>query len=386
MDPAASDVRSEIKWTKLDDHTVTANGYVYSLDNTAVYAESEAVFKLSNPSAGIGTAGLLLRGSKGANLGMYGYLVNVNTNGNYIQIYYLNNSYNNDSTATITKYLGGIVLNNYGIDVVDTEFYAKIEGSTLYVNTLARHLAGEDNMVAIDLTNSGAYEVYEYGHTGILSWTTSTFDFQLKRYAGEAVDLNMADDIFGNLLNDATSVTRGTMDWTKVDDYTVNANGLNYALDTAAVYGDSAFTVKLSNSTGKIGTAGLLLRANVTEGKGINGYLFNINTNSNYIQIYHLSNNYNTDSSAGVHTYLGGVVLNNYSVTAEGTEFCARIEGDKLYVNTVEREQAGTKVLATIDLTKGGMFEVYESGYTGVLSWVNGVSFDLTLSSFEAIN
>ena len=34
--------------------------------------------------------------AKAANLGMYGYLVNVNTNGNYIQIYYLNNSYNNE--------------------------------------------------------------------------------------------------------------------------------------------------------------------------------------------------------------------------------------------------------------------------------------------------
>ena len=55
-----------------------------------------------------------------------------------------------------------------------------------------------------------------------------------------------------------------------------------------------------------------------------------------------------------------------------------------MYVNTVERQQAGTKALATVDITKGGTLELYESGYTGILSWVNGVSFDLTLSEFIA--
>jgi len=384
MDPNSSDVRSTIQWTKTDDYTVTATGYVYSLDNTAVYADSEAVFKMSNPSAGVGTAGLLLRGKKAANLGMYGYLVNVNTNGNYIQIYYLNNSYNNDSTTAITKYIGGIVLNNYGINAVDTEFYARIEGGTLYVNTLERHLAGEANMLALDLTSNGTYELYEQGHTGVLSWTTATFDFQIKRYAGQEIDTNLADEIIANLFNEETRITRGTIDWTKVDDNTVNANGFNFIVDTTAVYGDSEAIVELSNSTGKIGTAGVLLRASVSEGKGVKGYLVNFNTNSNYIQIYHLNNNYNTDGSAATHTYVGGVVLNNYSLSAEDTQYYVKIEGSTLYVNTVERQQAGTKALATVDITKGGTLELYESGYTGILSWVSGVTFDLTLSEFTA--
>ena len=384
LDPNTSDVRSAVEWEQLDAYTVRANDYVYALDNTAVYADSEVVFKMSNPSAGVGTAGVLLRGEKAANLGMYGYLINVNTNGNYIQIYYLNNSYNNDKTETVTKYIGGIVLNNYGINAVGTEFYAKIEGSTLYVNTLERHLAGETKLIAVDLTNDGAYEVYEQGHTGILSWTTSVFDLQLKRYAAQAVDTNQADEIMANLLNPDTRIERSTLDWTKVDDYTVHANGLNYALDGTAVYSDAEAVIKLSNATGNIGTAGLLLRATASEGKGVNGYLVNVNTNSNYIQIYHLSNNYNTDKSSATHTYVGGVVLNNYSLNAESTEYYIKIEGSTLYVNTVERQNAGTKVLATVDLTKGGTLEVYESGYTGVLSWVNGVSFDFLLKSFEA--
>ncbi len=385
FDPTTSDVRSTIKWTKLDSYTVNATDYVYALDKTVTYGDSEAVFKLSNPSAGVGTAGLLLRGRKAANLGMFGYLVNVNTNGNYIQIYYLNNSYNNDSSATVTKYIGGIVLNNYGIDAVDTEFYAKIEGDQLYVNTLQRHLAGQANLATIDLTNAGAYEVYEAGHTGILSWTTSSFDFHLKRYAGEAIDTNFADEILTNLLNTETCISRGNIDWTKVDDYTVHANGLNYALDSTAVYGDSEAVVKLSNASANIGTAGLLLRATVTEGKGIQGYLFNINTNSNYIQIYHLNNNYNTDGSTATLTYVGGIVLNNYNINALDTEFWLRIEDDKLYINTVERQAAGTKVLGTVDLTKGGQVEVYESGYTGVLSWASGVSFDFQVKEFSEI-
>lgn len=384
LDPNTSDVRSSVTWTLQDAYTVRANDHVYALDNTATYADSEVVFKMTDTSAGVGTAGVLLRATKADNLGMYGYLVNVNTNGNYIQIYYLNNSYNNDKTETITKYIGGVVLNNYGIDALGTEFYAKIQGNALYVNTLARHLAGEEVLTVVDLTNDGAYQIYEQGYTGILSWTTAAFNLQLKRYAGQAIDTNQADDIMGNLLNADTHIERSALNWTKVDDYTINANGQNYSLDNTAVYGDSEAVIKLSNASGKIGTAGLLLRATATEGNGVDGYLVNVNTNSNYIQIYHLDNNYNTDGSTGTHTYVGGVVLNNYSLSAENTEFYVKIEGSTLYVNTVERQQAGTKVLATADLTKGGTLELYESGYTGVLSWASGVSFDFRLENFTA--
>jgi len=382
MDPETSDVRSTIAWTKLDDHTVRANDYVYSLDNTMVYTDSKTVFKLSNPSAGIGTAGLLLRASKADNLGMYGYLVNVNTNGNYIQIYYLNNSYNNDKTTATTKYIGGIVLNNYGINAVDTEFFANIEADTLYINTLERQLAGEAYLLAVDLTYDGAYEVYEEGYTGILSWTTSTFDFQIKRYAGEGTPVvPLASQIMGNVLNPETQIVRSTIDWTKVNDNTIHANGTKYALDGTTAYSTSEFVVKVSNSSGTFGTSGVLLRATQTVNNGINGYLFNFNTNSNYIQVYHLSNNYGSGGTA-THTYVGGIVLNNYSINAENTEFYVKIENSTMYINTVERQQAGTKMLATIDLTKGGTLTNYQHGYTGILSWANGVSFDIELKEY----
>ena len=385
MDPKTSDVRATIDWTKVNDNTVTANGYVYSLDNTALYGDSEAVFKLSNPTAGIGTAGLLLRASKASNLGMFGYLVNVNTNGNFIQIYYLNNSYNNDKSTATTKYIGGITLDNYGIDAAGTEFYVKIGGDTLWVNTLERHLKGEPSLLELDLTYGGVYEVYEKGYTGILSWTTNTFDFQIKRFAGQRLKTQeevTAAEIMGNILDPENSIRRGTLNWTKTDDNTIHAVGSTYSLDNTTVYSDSEGVIKLTNPTGKIGTAGLLLRANVNDGKGVNGYLINFNTNGNFIQIYHLSNNYNTDGSTGTHTYCGGIVLNNYSLTAENTEFYFKIEGSTLYVNTVERQNSGTKMLASVDITKGGTLELYESGHTGMLSWASSVEYDFLLKEY----
>ena len=37
----------------------------------------------------------------------------------------------------------------------------------------------------------------------------------------------------------------------------------------------------------------------------------------------------------------------------------------------------------TLTATKGGTQELYESGYTGILSWVNGVTFDFQIQDFQ---
>ena len=386
-----SDIRGTINWTGVDTYTVNASGFNYSLDNTTVYDDAELIFQLDNKSGDIGTAGLLLRATKTAGNGIAGYLVNVNTNGNYIQIYHLNNSYNTDGSTGAHTYLGGIVCNNYSITADETQWYVKIEGDTLYVNTLARQQQGESYMLSADLTKSGEFAVYESGHTGILSWVNSvSFDFALERYAGlgveveeeEEPDTNLADEVVANLLNPATRDERNASSWVKVDDYTVNANGYAYSLDNTAYYSDSEGVFKFSNNSGAVGVAGLLLRATSGTNKGVDGYLVNVNTNGNYIQIYYLDNSYNNDGTTANTTYIGGIVLNNYSLRVENTEFWFKIEGSKLYVNTVDRQLAGTAVMATIDLTKGGNFAVYEHGHTGVLSWVNGVSFDYQLKEY----
>ena len=390
QNPETSIQRSTLKWVSVDDYTINLTGSTYSLDSTAVYKNPEGIFKFSNNSGAVGTAGLLLNAHTGANKGMYGYLINCNTNGNYIQIYYVSNSYNNDGSSSATKYIGGIVLNNYGLRVEDTEFWFKLDGDKLYVNTVERKEKGEANMLVVDLTYDGAYEVYESGYVGMLAWASSvSYDIQLQRFAAEEVIVeeeepvdDLADDVVTNLMTAATSDGYGIDSWQTLDAKTVHANGYSYGLDNTTVYSDSEAVFKLSNATGNVGTAGLFLRANQRANSGVDGYLVNVNTTSSFIQVYYVNNAYNLDGTAHTVTYLGGIVLNNYGITAAGTEFYTKIEGDKLYVNTVARQQEGTGNIVAVDLTLGGQLAVYPNGHTGILSWVKDVSFDFQLKNY----
>lgn len=383
MDATTSDRRGTLNWTVVDDHIIHATGSTYSIDNTAVYSDSEFVFKLSNASAGIGVSGMVVRANTTGDKGLNGYLINVNTNADYIQIYYLNNSYNPNGATAETTYIDGVVLNNYGLTAADVEYYIHIEGSNMHINTLERHLAGTKALKTVDLTKKG-HAVYPHGHTGLVSWVGNSvsFDMQLKDYTGTVVDSNMADETIANLMNPDTRIARSVDTWAKVDDNTLNLTGYSYAVDTTSTFSNAEMEFKLSNNTGHIGTGGLLLRASVAENNGVSGYLINYNINSNFIQIYYLNNYYNTDKSESTLTYIGGIVLNNYNIVNVDTEFYARIEGDKLYVNTVERQNAGTAAIITVDLTNKGAYEVYESGYAGLLSWVSDVNFNMTLSEF----
>jgi len=95
----------------------------------------------------------------------------------------MENTYNTDGTSATLNYLGGIAYGSYG-SVVDTQFYAKIEGSKLYVNTLARHMEGRDSLFEVDLTGGGQYQVFQSGYIGIFSWNSITFDLEISYYAG----------------------------------------------------------------------------------------------------------------------------------------------------------------------------------------------------------
>lgn len=80
-------------------------------------------------------------------------------------------------------------------------------------------------------------------------------------------------------------------------------------------------------------------------------------------------------------TYLGGVIYGSYGSVAD-TEFYAKVEGNYLYLSTLERYENGFEPLVVADLTGGGQYEVYQSGYTGVLSWNDNVPYDLEISYF----
>ncbi len=369
-------------WTKTDDNTANISGYSYALDNTALYSDAEIIFKVSNNTGDIATGGIFLRATQLSNNGIYGYLINYVSASDLMQVYYVNNVYNTDGSTYTLKYIGGVNFGAYG-NVLNTEFYAKIEGDQLILSTVERHQAGLAPLTVVDLTYGGQFELIESGHIGMLAWNNGiSYDLQLKNFKGEPVEQkeevesDAAAVFVANLLNSSTSLNADS--WTKVDDHTVQVNGFGYALDNS-VYSDANLTFKASNNTGNIATGGVLLRCTQRANNGLDGYLINYVSASNYIQVYYLSNVYNTDGTEYVLTYLGGIVFNGNVVN---TEFYASIQGSTLYINTLDRMDNGEANLATVDLTYGGKYAVYESGKFGLLSWNEGVSFNMTIQEF----
>jgi len=386
VNPATRDALAAEGWTAADANTLRVSGYSYALDNTQVYGDTELVFSVGNNTGDVATGGVFLRAEQLDNNGIVGYLINYVSSGNYLQVYYVNNVYNTDGSSYTLQYIGGINYGSYG-SILGTEFYAKIEGDTLYLNTLERHMAGLATLATVDLTYNGTFGLIETGYVGALSWNGSiAFDLTLKNFAAEEVlpeaPLDGAQQLIANLTDPASREAYNAGSWSKVDKNTIKVNGFGYALDSTAQYGDSEIVFKVSNHTGDIGTGGVFLRATPRANGGVDGYLINYVTANNFIQIYYLSNVYNTDGSEYTLTYLGGIVYGNYGNVAD-TAFCAKIEGSTLYVNSVERQQQGSGWLATVDLTYGGAYEVYACGYTGVLAWNNGVSYDVTVQSFS---
>ena len=194
---------------------------------------------------------------------------------------------------------------------------------------------------------------------------------------------NKAVDLIENMADASSRVALAADSWTKANDYAIRVNGYSYALDNTTQYGDSQMVFRLTNNTGDVATGGVFLRATAKANKGIEGYLINYVTSGNYLQVYYVNNVYNTDGSSYVLTYLGGIVYGAYGNLVD-TTFYAKIEGDKLYLNTLERQEAGQDALTVVDLTYGGEYEVFQSGYTGVLSWNNGVTFDMEIANYAA--
>lgn len=160
------------------------SGGSYALDNATLYADSEMVFRLTGNTGNVGIGGIFLRATQNANNGVDEYLINYSTESDLLQVWYMENAYNTDGSASVMTYLGGIIYGSHG-SVVDTEFYTKIEGDKLYVNTLTRHMEGRDPLFEVDLTNGGQLEVYQSGYTGVLSWNSDvTFDLVISHCAG----------------------------------------------------------------------------------------------------------------------------------------------------------------------------------------------------------
>lgn len=155
-----------------------------------------------------------------------------------------------------------------------------------------------------------------------------------------------------------------------------------HRLNTNTLYSDMTFLFKLSDVNGTFDVAGPLFRATQSDALGIQGYMINIVTEPNYIQIWYFEECFGT-ANKNMH-YIGGWV---FPGEVENTEFRAIVEGNMVYIYTEEDYQAKGKEAygCSADLSFGGKLAPYTSGAYGVLCWNSntGASGTMTISDIQ---
>ncbi len=143
-----------------DGHRVVDNTY---------YSDMSFTFCLSDLVNEVGTTGILFRAKQLAGLGIEGYMINIVSEPNYIQIWYFNDSFGSSTMFANMTYIGGWVFPG---EVEETLFRAVIEGNTCYIYTEADFRAkGKDSYgCSVDLTYNGAFTPWAEGGIGILAW------------------------------------------------------------------------------------------------------------------------------------------------------------------------------------------------------------------------
>lgn len=187
-----------------------------------------------------------------------------------------------------------------------------------------------------------------------------------------------ADTLFGALKGQTD-----TTEW-EIPTFTAALNAsadgkLNLAGDGHRIYDgyqaeNLSFTFRLSDLNGEIATGGVLFRATQNSTLGVTGYLINIVTQPNFIQIWYLDEGYGLDKVAHnmVH-YIGGWVFPD---EVEDTLFRAIVKNDVVYIYTeadyLRLGENGYGCSAALDgSTMNLSLPVIKSGGIGVISWGN---------------
>ena len=128
-----------------------------------------------------------------------------------------------------------------------------------------------------------------------------------------------------------------------------------------------------------VGVAGFLFRCKPNAvNDGIDGYLMNFVSNAyqQYIQIFYLTNCYNSNGTAVVCDYIGGwvfpgmVLENQFEVTVSGNYITLKAATNQLSVSLT-----GAQISAN--------YTPYTSGSIGILSWQD-TACTLNLTSIKA--
>ena len=363
----------------------------HRIDNTYQYSDLSFNFCLSDLVGETPTTSIVFRGSQTPYLGMNGYLLNIVTEPNYLQIWYMADAYGSNPPSPVLTYIGGWVFPN---EVENTTFKVIVDGNYVYIYTLEDFLnkGKEAYGCSVDLTNGGKFAPYTTGGVGVLNWTnnfTTKSKLTISNLRGTITNdvdtpviTNNHTDTVNNALANNTSIHGfNTTGIVSKENGTFTGSGCAYKLHTGLDIIDSSFSVTASNATADVGVAGFLFRSKKNaEHDGIDGYLFNYvaNASNQFIQIYYLQNCYNTDGSALLCDYIGGWVFPSKVI---GTTFHASVEGNLIRIYTDSYPTGVTVNLTGSDVGKS--YTAHTSGGFGVISWQEGLSIDLTFNNIE---
>ena len=357
-----------------DGHRVVDNTY---------YSDMSFTFCLSDLVNEVGTTGILFRAKQLAGLGIEGYMINIVTEPNYIQIWYFNDSFGSATMFKNMTYIGGWVFPG---EVENTLFRAVIEGNMCYIYTEADFRAkGKDSYgCSADLTHKGAFTPWAEGGIGILAWDsgnnakcTLTIDNVSGKITKEPVPaIDKTQEIVTALKGSESIHSFNPANITGGDNGLFSGKEFGFKLYTALECANSTLTVTPSNANGNVSVAGYFVRCkkNATN-DGIDGYLVNFvsNATEQYVQIFYLQNCYNTDGSSLICDYIGGWVFNGQVL---GTTFEVTVEGN--YITVAAN---GSSVSVALDGSSvGKSYTVHQNGGFGLISWQEGLTIDLTIN------
>lgn len=345
--------------------------YGHILDSNVCYSDLSFTLKMTDNSGTVATAGALFRARQTSGRGIDGYMINLVSDMNYVQIWYFNNAYQASGSTPVLKYLGGWV---YPKNVVGTTFRVVVKGTICLVYDEEDYIKyGEDAYgCSADLTSGDKY--YSDGYFGVLGWNGGVnLKLEVASLSGSAChsaksSANTAQTVINGITSGTSSsiFSYGNNSFAEgvanSNGNTVTMQGNGHVLNTSTLHSDVHVTFKLNYSS-DIELVGILLRSTLTATNGINGYLLDFHrieaNNEFFVRLWKLDNYLDNDGNWGC-TYLGGWVAPGEVLN---TSIHLSLVGNDVYISADYLGTCGTFTLAGTDNQS-----VYSSGYFGLMN------------------
>ena len=348
----------------------------HRINNSVLYTDMSFKFSLTEVTGNLSVVGVIFRGQQTETLGIDGYFINYDVEKNYIQVWYFKNCFHADGEETMI-YLGGWVFTG---EVENTEFRAIVEGNMIYIYTEEDYQAYGKGAYgcSVDLTYNGQLTPYRYGGYGILNWSGANgrAKLSISNLSGNIVPSeNATSTVVNGIISNQYNYSLNSQNIVHKENNTFNISGYGFNLYYGVSVSDFEVDITISSSS-NVHIAGLLFRVSKNSvNDGIDGYLLNFVSNGNdqFIQVYYLSNCYNTNNTPVVCDYIGGWI---YPGQVLETTFNVKVFGNYLFIET-ENHHLGVAV----SLADAAHKEIVSGGF-GLVSWADNFA-DLTINNLE---